>query len=150
MLHSKGNIINQLHVTICAWLLPIASCILILFITCLFFTGLQPLWDTHHASMIMLLLIIQMIIFLNSSYQNGETEPPFGKYTRIFIKIAVMTMPLYSMICMYSLNLRVIEYGWSVSRVWGALIIMIATLYSFGYAYASIEKKKDYGFLKWA
>ncbi|AIL64562.1 hypothetical protein NOVO_00760 [Rickettsiales bacterium Ac37b] len=141
ILHSDETMIVFLRkqiLTLLKWLLPINAVILVLFILFLPFTGLQPLWNTHSATTLILSLIIWTIILLNAAYQDGENDAPFGKTILALIKIAIFTLPIYSAICIYALYLRVEQYGWSSDRIWGGILIFIITIESLGYTYSCI------------
>jgi hypothetical protein len=123
-----------------SWLLPLVALIAMMFMVVLPFTGLKPLWDTGHASMLMLWLQVSLIVFLNSAYQDGQAEPRYPQWLKWVLRGAVLTLPIYAALCAYSLGLRVEQHGWTVSRVWGAIAVAIAGLYGIGYAAAALRR----------
>lgn len=119
------------------WLLPLVAAIAVMFLSVLPFTGLAPLWKTGHATFLMLWLQALLILFVNAAYEDGENEPAYPIWLKSALRIAVFAMPVYAVLCAYSLSLRIDQHGWTVDRVWAALIILIVALYGLGYAMAA-------------
>lgn len=129
-----------LHVL--GWLLPLVSLILLAFIITLPFKGLGALWGTGYATSLMLGLLALMVFLLNTAYQDGKSI----QYPTWLLKLAnvgVMTMPIYALLCIYALYLRIAQYGWTDDRVWAASLTFIITIYSLGYAYAAFQSFKS-------
>lgn len=124
------------------WLLPLVSLILLAFILTLPFKGLRALWDTGYATSLMLGLLALMVFLLNTAYQDGK-QVQYPTWLLKLSNLAVITMPIYALLCIYALSLRVVQYGWTDDRVWAACITLIATLYSVGYAYAAVQSFKQ-------
>ncbi len=123
-----------------SWLLPMVALIAVLFLLALPFTGLQPLWSTRHASMLMLWLQFLFIHFLNSAYEDGQGEPHYPAWLKRVVRVSVFALPVYAALCAYSLGLRVEQHGWTVARVWAAIATVIAALYGVGYAAAALRR----------
>jgi hypothetical protein len=123
-----------------SWLLPLVALVAVLFMAALPFTGLEPLWRTGRATFLMLCLQFTFIHFINSAYEDGQTEPRYPGSLKLVLRLAVLTLPIYAALCAYSLGLRVEQYGWTVSRVWAAIATAIATVYAIGYAAAALRR----------
>lgn len=128
-----------LHVL--GWLLPLVSLILLAFIVTLPFKSLSMLWATGYATGLILGLLALMIFLLNTAFQDGK-QIQYPAWLLKLSNLAVLTMPIYALLCIYALYLRVHQYGWTDDRIWAASITLIATLYSFGYAYAAFRSFK--------
>jgi hypothetical protein len=126
--------------SILAWLLPPFAIVSILFICYLPFSGLKPLFDTGQASTLMLLLQISMICLANAAWLDGS-RIPFATPINIAAKAGLLMLPLYSAICIYSLSLRIKQYGWSVDRIEAAAILAIIGIWGIGYALMVIIRK---------
>ena len=126
---------------ICKYLLPLSAFIGLLFLAALPFTGVKPLWDTGHATALMLNLQFYVILFLNAVYQDGRGKTPYPAAVRRLVEAGVAVLPVYAGLCAYSLGLRVEQHGWSVSRFFGALSILIAGLYGAGYCRAVLRRQ---------
>ncbi|MCL1874862.1 MAG: DUF4153 domain-containing protein [Synergistaceae bacterium] len=119
--------------SILAWLLPPFAIVSIIFICYLPFSGLKPLLDTGQASTLMLLLQIAMICLANAAWLDGS-RIPFAISINIAAKAGLFTLPFYSALCIYSLSLRIGQYGWSVDRIEAAAILVIIAIWGIGYA----------------
>ncbi len=117
-------------------LLPLIALVALMFLAALFFTGLQPLWDTRRATSLLLCLVLGTVALVNSVYQDGTAEAPYGHLGRWLVNAALLTLPIYAFIAAIALQLRVGQHGWSVDRLWAAILIGFAVLYSGGYAVA--------------
>lgn len=123
------------------WLLPLVSLILIGFIFTLPFKGLSTLWATGYATSLMLGLLALKVFLLNTAFQDGK-QIQYPSWLLKLTSFGVLTMPIYAILCVYALYLRVAQYGWTDDRVWAASITFIAVLYSFGYAFAAFKSFK--------
>ncbi len=139
--HEKIVVTLRRHLLgVFGWLLPLVALIAVLFLLALPFTGLQPLWKTGHASTLMLWLQFVFIHFLNSAYEDGQSEPRYPAWLKEVVRFAVFALPIYAALSAYSLGLRVEQHGWTVARVWAAIATFIAALYGIGYAAAALRR----------
>ncbi len=114
-------------------LLPLALTVTALFLATLPFTGLEPLWDTGSGTSLLMALNLFALFTLNAVYQQGGREPYPAVLHRL-LGIAVVLLPIISLLALYGLYLRVDQYGWTVARCWALLISLLITLFSLGYA----------------
>ena len=119
--------------SILAWLLPPFAIVSIFFICYLPFSGLKPLLDTGQASTLMLLLQIAIICLANAAWLDGS-RIPFAASINVAAKAGLLTLPFYSALCIYSLSLRIGQYGWSVDRVEAVAILAIIGIWGIGYS----------------
>ncbi|MCL2767805.1 MAG: DUF4153 domain-containing protein, partial [Synergistaceae bacterium] len=126
--------------SILAWLLPPFAVVSILFICFLPFSGLKPLLDTGQASTLMLLLQLSLICLANAAWLDGS-RVPFATSINVAAKAGLLTLPFYSALCIYSLSLRIRQYGWSVDRIEAAVILAIIGIWGTGYAIMIIARK---------
>jgi hypothetical protein len=123
-------------------LLPVAASIALLFLAALPFTGLQPIWDTKHATVLLVNLQVCLIFFFNAVYQDGSAaQRPYPRFIRRLVLLGILTLPVYSALDIYSLGLRVMQHGWTVSRVLAALIVTTVALYSIGYGWTVARRQ---------
>lgn len=123
-------------------LLPLIGTLAVVFLLALTFTGLQPLWATRYAATLLLTLVLATVTLANAAFQDGVSGPPPSTTLRRLVAAALLTLPAYAGIAAYALSLRVDQYGWSVDRLWAALISAFAMLYAFGYA-AAVLRRSD-------
>ncbi|UCG85889.1 MAG: DUF4153 domain-containing protein [Gemmatimonadota bacterium] len=138
------NTLRGITLAVFRTLLPLLALIALLFLVSLPFTGLQPLWDTGHASAVLLSLIGLTILFLNGVYQDGTGEPPYDRRVRFGVEAALLAMPVYAGITIYALALRIGQYGLTPPRFYGVLFAVVAALYSIGYAVAVLIRRGDW------
>lgn len=121
-------------------LLPPVALIALAFVVSALFQGLGPLWETDHASMILLAWSILMILLLNAVYQDGSDTAPFSRPVIKLIEAAFVVLPLFSVVAVYGLSLRIHQHGLTVVRTYGMVVASFIALYCFGYAYAVLRR----------
>ena len=126
---------------ILGWLLPVVSLILIAFLLILPVQGLHRLWDTGYATSLMLSLLALTVFLFNAAWQDAAGEQRFPRWLLRFIAAALLTMPIYIALCVYSLGLRVTQYGWTMDRVFAALVILVMAMYALGYAAVALRRE---------
>ena len=132
--------IRSLLLVLMSWLLPLATLIVGGFLLSLFWTGFAPLWATRHASSVLLGAAALLIILINSAYQNGQVGKHVAAPLRISARAAALLLSPIILIAIYSLSLRVLDYGWTNSRIIAAACMLIAALYAIGYARAAASR----------
>lgn len=133
--------IRRLLLTLLSWLLPVAMLLSGGFLLSLFVTGLRPLWQTHFASSGLLGAAVLLVLLINTVYQDGlRPWHETGRVLTACVRVAcLLPLPLV-LLTLYAQGMRVAEYGWTVSRVYGALCTGIAAIYAVGYACAAIRR----------
>src|SRR6266516_5842913 len=130
---------QTLMLTLLSWLLPMMALIAFGFTVALSFTGLDPLWNTHRATAILLIAAFALILLINSAYQDGGPEhfraAPL-RYSSVLA--AVLLAPLLGL-ASYALLLRVQQYGWTPDRVITLACIAVAACYAVGYFVAALR-----------
>lgn len=134
--------VRRVILTVFKTLLPLLALIVLLFLFALPVVGLKPLLATGKATALMLALQISLMIFLNAVYQNGQGEVPYTSWLRLLVRAATVVLPVYTLLCVYFLSLRIDQYGWSTDRFWAVLLTVIVGLHVFGYAVAAIRQKQ--------
>ncbi|WP_050479984.1 DUF4153 domain-containing protein [Herbaspirillum rhizosphaerae] len=139
--------IRKLLLSLLSWLLPMATLIVAGFLLSILATGLEPLWQTRRASQVLLGATGLLVVLVNTVYQDGnrlgETEQRGQRFFTLCTRIACLLPTPLVLLAMYSLGLRVAEYGWTVSRIAGAVCALIAALYAFGYGIAAIRLRHN-------
>lgn len=119
-------------------LLPFVALVAVLFVSTLPFTGMAPLWETGSATPLVLSLLGLLTLFLNGVFEDGEHRLPYPKLLLRGVNVAIVTMPVFAGIALYSTSLRVRQYGLTPDRVYALLFVSIASLYAVGYAVAAV------------
>jgi len=125
-------------------LLPLTCFVALLFIATLPFTGLAPLWETGHASPILLSWIALTVLFLNAVYQDGSGAPPYPRALVRLIEAALLSMVLYAAISLYGTSLRIVQYGLTPPRFYALLFGVILGLYAIGYAASVLQRSREW------
>jgi len=114
------------------------SCIVVLFLIALLVSGLKPLWGTKSGTFLILWLQVFIVLFTNSMVQRGYHERSESSLVRWSITLSLLAMPFFSAVSIYGMTLRIMQYGWTIDRVWAVLIIVVMAVYALGYAYAAL------------
>jgi hypothetical protein len=125
-------------------LLPLLAALALLFAAALPFTSMQPLWDTGFATSLILSLLFALVLFANAVFQTGEGDPPYPRAVRWLVEAALVLLPLYFAIALYAIGLRVDQHGWTPTRVWAVVLILIGGCWSVGYALGIALRYRDW------
>lgn len=131
--------VRRIILAIFKGLLPLLAIIIVLFLVALPFMGLKPLWATGKATALMLTLQVFLVIFLNAVFQDGNNTPPYPAWLRAALRVALIALPVYTLLCAYALYLRIDQHGWSTDRYWAALLTLIIGLHVSGYALTALR-----------
>ncbi|RFB69474.1 MULTISPECIES: DUF4153 domain-containing protein [unclassified Herbaspirillum] len=134
--------IRKLLLTLLSWLLPMATVVIGAFLLSILATGLEPLWQTRRATHVLLGAAALLVVLINTVYQDGNhlTEHTHRFFTACLRVACLLPAPLV-LLAVYSLGLRIAEYGWTVSRVAAATCALVAAMYAAGYALAALSRR---------
>ena len=132
--HPGIDSLGRWILAILAWLLPPFSVLSVVFVVSLPFSGMKTLWDTGQASFLMLLLQFATLLLANAAWLDGTRTSFSNKGVEVCAKLSLLCLPIYTTLCLYSLGLRVQQYGWSVDRIHAAFFVVIAGIWGLGYA----------------
>jgi hypothetical protein len=147
--------VRTLSCNLLSWLLPLLTLIAASFVVALAFTGLQPLWNTRHASSILLAAAASLIFLINSAYQDGarldERDPgatrPLPRLLRLAMTAAAVLLAPLVLLAAYGIALRIGQYGWTPERIVATACTLIAGCYAAGYALAGIRSNVSFASL---
>lgn len=120
------------------FLLPLIGLLALVFLATLVFTGLQPLWNTRTAAALLLVLVFGTVALVNAVLHDGSGVDSARPALRRLLGATLLTLPAYALIAAYALKLRVDQYGWTVDRLWAALLVFVALGYGFAYAGSAV------------
>lgn len=132
--------IRTLLLVLLSWILPITALMIAGFLLSLPWTGLAPLWATRHATAVLLGAAAVLVILINAAFQNGEIASDVARIVRISARLAALSLLPITAIAIYSLGLRVNDYGWTTDRIIVAACLLVASCYALGYAWAACRK----------
>jgi hypothetical protein len=129
--------VRTVALTLLAWLLPLMALIAAAFLLTLPFTGLEPLWRTKSATVILLVADAFLILLTNAAYQDGtETTAVVLKWAARLA--GVLLVPITGLAA-YGLSLRIGQYGLSPDRIIAAACVLVAAGYAVGYVIAAVR-----------
>ncbi|MGV8940692.1 MAG: DUF4153 domain-containing protein [Lysobacter sp.] len=132
---------RRLLIAIFTGLFPLLAAIALLFVVTLPFTGLASLWGTRSAATVLMSLVVAMVVFANAVYQDGDEAAPYPRPLRLLAAAGLMVLPVFAVLALVALGLRVGQYGWSVDRIWAAIAAAVLTVHAFGYAWAALNRR---------
>lgn len=124
------------------WLAPVAALILALFAPTLLARLPSLVFSGSHAigAQWLLWLLAVFVLLLNAGYQNGQGDRAYPRVLAFALRIVIPAMLLVSVIAVYSLWIRVTEYGVTVERVYALIVAVTAFAYSVGYTLAAMRR----------
>ncbi|MBJ7312338.1 DUF4153 domain-containing protein [Rugamonas sp. CCM 8940] len=131
--------IRTLLLVLMSWLLPLAALLVTGFLCSLPFTGLEVLWQTRHATAVLLGTDVLLLVLINAAFQNGAAAGAVAPVVRVSARAAAVLLLPLTVIAIYALGLRVGDHGWSADRIIAAACLLVAGCYAIGYAWAAYQ-----------
>lgn len=131
---------RNLGLTLLSWLLPLVVALGCAFLAALFFTGLEPLWDTRFAASILLWSVTVTLVLLNAAYKDGDPAHVPVLPLRWAGRIAGPMMLVLTLLAIYAIAQRIAQYGWTPQRVQSVAVAAVALIYSGGYTWAAAAR----------
>lgn len=128
---------RQLGLALLSWLAILMTLILTLFLLALPFTGLEALWDTNRATVLLLNAAATMILLINAAFQAGE--PPASRIMRVIVRFSAAPLVGVVGLAAVGLWLRVDQYGLTPARVLASVQLFIVAFYGVGYVAAALR-----------
>jgi hypothetical protein len=121
-----------------SWLLPLLTLIGAGFLAALFFTGLDPLWNTRMATSLLLVASAWLVMLINAAYQDGDKERAPVVVLKVSATVSGLLLIPIVALAGYAVFLRIAQYGWSSDRIVAVAAVVIATANAVGYAIAAL------------
>ncbi|MBY0423675.1 MAG: DUF4153 domain-containing protein, partial [Parvularculaceae bacterium] len=128
---------RQIGLALLSWLAILFTVILTAFLLALPFTGLEPLWDTKSATVLLLNAAATMILLVNAAFQAGD--PPRSALMRAVVRFSALPLAGVVGIAALGLWMRVDQYGLTPARVLAGTELLIVALYAGGYVWAALK-----------
>jgi len=133
------QVARQILFAVFKGLLPLLAFIALIFAASLPFTGLAPLWQTRSAAATLVSLIAVVVVFANAVVQDGTGERPYPRWLRRVVEAGLLVLPLYAVLALTAMALRIAQYGWTPDRFWASVLVVVAALHAFGHAWAVLR-----------
>ena len=126
--------LRRFWLSVSMWLLPLLLGFAVVWVVALPFTGLDLLFKTHSAGLILLWFLALSINFANAAYQDGTSDAPYGRWLSRALEFAWLALLVIAVVAGWALKLRVDQYGWTEERVWAAFVLAMTSFHTVGYA----------------
>lgn len=126
--------IQRVGALVGAGVLAVLTLFVLSYLSILPFAGLEPLWETEHATPILLVVTGAMALALNLVRGDGFIMLQLPRWLRYGVELALALLPIFPAIAMYSVLVRVEQYGLTPERMWAMVLSGVALAYSLGVA----------------
>ena len=82
----------------------------------------------------MLLLQAGTLILANAAWLDGSKSAFRTRSIDILAQVSLLCLPLYSLLCLYSISLRISQYGLTADRVQALFLAVVAGIWGLSYA----------------
>lgn len=123
------------------WFLPLALLLAIIWVAALLATGPEPLFQTRRAALLLFWFVALDVLFMNAAYQDGRAVPYARSLARV-VAFAWLSVPVLAVVGLWALSLRVAQHGWTVDRLWAAVVGGMALVYGLGYCGSAISRSR--------
>lgn len=130
--------LRQIVFALCTVLLPVLAALFVLLAVVLVPMGPGVLWATGHGSLILLCLLGLMSLMVNAVYQDGMRPSPYKRPIRWLLYGALILQPLFAALALYSLWLRIDQYGLTQMRIVGLAAAGLMGVHALGQAAAAL------------
>lgn len=137
--HSAINVLRNIVFAMFKGLLPLLALIAVAFVLSLPFTGLEPLWATRHAAAILISLQLTLLLFVNAVAQTGTQVAPYPRLLRYLINAALCSLPVFALLALYAIYLRLNQYGITQDRFYALLLALVLAAHAVGYCLAALR-----------
>lgn len=128
--------LRRFWLSLTTWCLPLALGFALAWVCALPFTGVTPLFDTKSAAFYLFWFGALTVSFANAAFQDGREALPYHPWLARALSWAWLAMLPLAGLADWALAQRVMQHGWTPDRIWGALVGLIVTIHSLGYAAA--------------
>lgn len=125
-------------------LLPLVAFVALIFLFALPFTGLTVLSQAWSAASLLTTLALSILLLVNVVRETDHAEKPYPQAIRLLVNAAILLLPVYAALALYSTGLRVSQYGWTPQRLWAVLVISVTLIAALCYSFAVIDKRPDW------
>ena len=135
--------LQNLLTLIATGLLPIVALLSLLFIIVLPFVGFAAI--SARTSAAGLLVSLSMVLLLLTTVVWHPQRPclPYYSPLRWMIRMALLIAPVYPLLALWALAVRIGQYGWTPERLYGVLIALVALVWAVGFCASVINSRRD-------
>lgn len=127
---------------------PFAAAV-VLFLALLPFTGLEPLWETRSAAMLLLSIVAGAVLLVNAVWQDAPGTPDYPRWPLRVVMVQIIVLPAFAALAAYAMWLRIDQYGLTPERIYGSAVALVALTGTIAYALVSLlSRLKGYDLLR--
>lgn len=149
VLRDRDRVLGSLQrgvLAVPALLAPVMGAGLLIFLVCLLFTGLAPLWAaTRSTTPILLACIAGGVLLVNAVLGEGaddEATAPLPRYGAMAIGLSLLPLAIIAAV---STGLRIGQYGLTPDRLWATVFIAIAAACGLAYLVVLVLRRQEWG-----
>ena len=121
-----------------SWLLLVLTVLVAGFLLALPFTGLEGLWRTGSATVLVLSAAGTIIVLINAAYQDGRPDNLPPVVLRAAVRVASILLTPLILIAGWGLSLRIGQHGLTPDRVIACACAVVGTVYAVGYGLGAL------------
>jgi hypothetical protein len=111
--------------------------------------GVDKLWRRGFNSEIILNFFLAIGLCVLTAWQGGEgrdgkPRDPFFKRVNTLVRISLIALPIFGPLLIYTIGLRVSQYGWTVDRVISMTLAAAFGLWSAAWSFFLVRRWKDW------
>lgn len=137
--------LQKLVMIVLAVLAPVLAAALVVFLLSLAGTGLQKLWDSGFSTAALMLAVAAFAVLLANAVIGNHVQDRAGNPVLRWAApiLAVAVLPLAA-IALWSMLLRIDQYGWTPERIWGVIATLVALAYGLAGVWAVVKGRRDF------
>ncbi len=134
--------LQRLVMVVFSVLAPVLAVALTLFLVALPLTGFAGLWKSGLPETPLLLSSAAFaILFLNAIIGDSPADRSAGKLWRVTALVLVLVVLPLGLLAGVSMAMRVHQYGWTPTRIWGVISSLVAIGYGIG-GWVAVARKR--------
>lgn len=144
--HQVIGMLRNILLTICRYLLPLASIMTLMFTVVLPFAGHASIGGAGYSTKAVMYLVLMNMFLLNGVFQDGNNVSAQGSMyptgLQRMVNVSLLCLPILMLLAAYSLWLRVDQYGLTPRRFKACLMIAVMLVYSVSVAWAVLTPQR--------
>jgi hypothetical protein len=142
------DVLERYVLALFSYLMPLLSVFILIFIAALPM-GIGELWRRGFSSGVILGVLSAAGLCVLAGWQGGVGDDglprePFARPVNILVKISLVLLPVFCPLLVYTIGLRVGQYGWTVDRAISMILAVSFGIWSLAWAFFLIKRRKTW------
>ncbi|WP_166416646.1 DUF4153 domain-containing protein [Cochlodiniinecator piscidefendens] len=125
-------------------ILPVFTLVVIVFIVALPIRGVGHLFGDLSPAATLMSIAALVMLFVSSAVDRDDECAVKTPLMSVATRLLALTLPVLSGVALYSIWVRVIEYGWTPDRVDAAVVGVLFLAYGFSYLVPIVRVRNDW------